>query len=258
MRADFPEPVRDALDVMEDREHGRLLRDITASSQAHGFMATIRACRVIVESGREPSFTSIDQTAGRAAQGDDEPHGPGSVPLRPIHEEDTHMSTTIVATTRRPRGGRTVGKATIGEVMDLSRNLPRSVARPGQPSRMPRPAGRALPAGLSGAENAGRERSRRPGPPEHAVLARARELDGYDWSMTGFPQDRGGNGLPALDFIDRAEDLVLYGDVGCGRIHPVIAIGGRACGSDIPVGFLTAAGPVMGLGESQGRETPRP
>lgn len=34
------------------------------------------------------------------------------------------MSTAIVATTRRPRGGRTVGKATIDEVMDLSRNLP--------------------------------------------------------------------------------------------------------------------------------------
>ena len=73
LRADFPEAVRDALDVMDDRERGRLLRDITASSQAHGFMATIRACRVIVESGRELSFTSIDQTARRAARAAGEP-----------------------------------------------------------------------------------------------------------------------------------------------------------------------------------------
>ncbi|KFI79266.1 hypothetical protein [Bifidobacterium mongoliense] len=76
LRADFPEAVRDALDVMDDRERGLLLRDITASSQANGFMATIRACRTIIESGREPASTAIDQTAGRIAQGDDEPHGP--------------------------------------------------------------------------------------------------------------------------------------------------------------------------------------
>ena len=76
LRGDFPEPVRRALDVMEDPDRGRLLRDLAASSQANGFAATVQACRVILESGRELSFTAIDQTARRIGQGDDEPHGP--------------------------------------------------------------------------------------------------------------------------------------------------------------------------------------
>jgi transposase len=76
LRGDFPEPVRRALDVMDERERGRLLKDLTTSSHAHGFAATVQACRTILESGRELTFTSIDQTARRIGQGDDEPHGP--------------------------------------------------------------------------------------------------------------------------------------------------------------------------------------
>jgi hypothetical protein len=76
LRADFPEPVRRALDAMEDPDRGRLLRDLAASSEANGFAATVQACRVIVESGRELAFTAIDQTARRIGQGGDEAHGP--------------------------------------------------------------------------------------------------------------------------------------------------------------------------------------
>lgn len=76
MHADFPELVRDALDVMDDQEHSRLTRDIAASSGINGFAATIHACRTIIESGRELASTAIDQIASRIAQGDDEPHGP--------------------------------------------------------------------------------------------------------------------------------------------------------------------------------------
>ncbi|MEE8738942.1 MAG: hypothetical protein SOI66_08555 [Bifidobacterium sp.] len=76
LRADFPEAVRDALDVMDDRERGLLLRNIAASGGANGFAAAIQACRTIIESGRELASTAIDQTARRIAQGDDEPHGP--------------------------------------------------------------------------------------------------------------------------------------------------------------------------------------
>lgn len=32
-----------------------------------------------------------------------------------------------------------------------------------------------------------------------------------------------------LGFVDRAEDLVLYGDVGCGKTHMAIATGMPAC-----------------------------
>jgi hypothetical protein len=76
LRGDFPETVREALDVMNDLDRGRLLKELTTSSQAHGFAATVQACRVILESGRELAFTAIDQTARRVGQSDDEPHGP--------------------------------------------------------------------------------------------------------------------------------------------------------------------------------------
>lgn len=72
------------------------------------------------------------------------------------------------------------------------------------------------------------------------------------------PRDRGRNDLLTLEFIEHAEDLVLYGDVGTGKTHPAIAIGRQACRSNIPVRFFTAAGLIMRLKESQGRETPRP
>ena len=43
----------------------------------------------------------------------------------------------------------------------------------------------------------------------------------------------------------RAEDLVLYGDVGCGKTHLAIAIGMLACQRMIPVRFFTASSLVM-------------
>lgn len=45
----------------------------------------------------------------------------------------------------------------------------------------------------------------------------------------------------------RAEDLVLYGDVGCGKTHLAIAIGMLACQRMIPVRFFTASSLVMRL-----------
>lgn len=45
----------------------------------------------------------------------------------------------------------------------------------------------------------------------------------------------------------RAEDLVLYGDVGCGKTHLAIAIGMLACQRMIPVRFLAASSLVMRL-----------
>ena len=46
---------------------------------------------------------------------------------------------------------------------------------------------------------------------------------------------------------DRAEDLVLYGDVGCGKTHMAIATGMLACERGMPVRFFTAASLVMRL-----------
>ena len=48
---------------------------------------------------------------------------------------------------------------------------------------------------------------------------------GYDWSAITCPPDWGRKNLETLDFIDAHEDLVLYGDVGCGKTHLAIALG---------------------------------
>lgn len=50
-----------------------------------------------------------------------------------------------------------------------------------------------------------------------------------------------------LGFVDRAEDLVLYGDVGCGKTHMAIATGMPACERGMPVRFFTASSLVMRL-----------
>ena len=49
----------------------------------------------------------------------------------------------------------------------------------------------------------------------------------------------------------RAEDLVLYGDVGCGKTHLAIAIGMLACQRMIPVRFLAASSLVMRLRKAE-------
>ena len=65
--------------------------------------------------------------------------------------------------------------------------------------------------------------------------------------MASFPADWGREQLESLEFVDRAEDLVLYGDVGCGKTHLAIAIGMLACQRMIPVRFFTASSLVMRL-----------
>ena len=65
--------------------------------------------------------------------------------------------------------------------------------------------------------------------------------------MASFPADRGREQLESPEFVDRAEDLVLHGDVGCGKTHLAIAIGMLACQRMIPVRFFTASSLVMRL-----------
>ena len=65
--------------------------------------------------------------------------------------------------------------------------------------------------------------------------------------MTPFPADWGRGQLESPGSVDRAEGLVLYGDVGCGKTHLAIAIGVLACQRMIPVRFFTASSLVMRL-----------
>lgn len=72
-------------------------------------------------------------------------------------------------------------------------------------------------------------------------------LEKYDWTSLTMPADWGRHQLTSLDFIDRHEDLVLYGPVGTGKTHLAIAIGRAACQDKVPVRFFTVSSLVMRL-----------
>ena len=106
--------------------------------------------------------------------------------------------------------------------------------------------GQATPAQLDlmerwlDAEIASRERSKRVRLLKAAGFPNAKDIEGYDWSNLRMPADWGRAQLETLDFIDRCEDLVLYGSVGTGKTHLAVALGRRACMRAIPVRFFTA------------------
>ena len=145
------------------------------------------------------------------------------------------------------RTDRTARKATAEQVMELSRNLPLTRSVPGRAVENATPGQLGFLAALFTAENASRAESKRNRLLRQAGFPQSKELDGYDWSMAAFPADWGREQLVSLEFIDRAEDLVLYGDVGCGKTHLAIAIGTLACRRGIPVRFFTASGLIMRL-----------
>lgn len=97
------------------------------------------------------------------------------------------------------------------------------------------------------AEIASRERSKRIRLLKAAGFPNAKDIEGYDWSNLRMPADWGRAQIEALDFIDRCEDLVLYGPVGTGKTHLAVALGRLACMRAIPVRFFTATGLLMRL-----------
>ena len=101
------------------------------------------------------------------------------------------------------------------------------------------------------AELDSREQSKRLRLLKQAGFPADKTLDGYDWTNLRMPADWGRTQLESLEFIDRHEDLVLYGPVGAGKSHLAIAIGRLACEQSIPVRFFTATGLLMRLRRAQ-------
>lgn len=147
----------------------------------------------------------------------------------------------------RQRGGRVPDKATPEQVMGLARNLPLTHSVPGKALEDATPGQLGFLANLFEKENASRAESKRRRLPKQAGFPRARPWRDTTGGMASFPADRGREQLESLEFVDRAEDLVLYGDVGCGKTHLAIAIGMLACQRMIPVRFLAASSLVMRL-----------
>jgi DNA replication protein DnaC len=97
------------------------------------------------------------------------------------------------------------------------------------------------------AEHESRQASRRQRLLTAARLPALKSLTGFDYSSVKFPEDYAREELTSLDFINRAEDLVLYGDVGTGKTHLASALIAAACQQGIPARFYTTSSLVMQL-----------
>lgn len=147
----------------------------------------------------------------------------------------------------RQRGGRVPDKATPEQVMGLG-------AQPAVDARRARegPGGRHARPSASWPTCSRRRTRAGPDPngggcPDRPGSPGARPWRDTTGGMASFPADRGREQLESPEFVDRAEDLVLHGDVGCGKTHLAIAIGMLACQRMIPVRFFTASSLVMRL-----------
>ena len=101
-------------------------------------------------------------------------------------------------------------------------------------------------AGYLEAERSSREASKRATLLRRCALPAPKTFDGYDWSAVSWPEDMGRESLPALDFVERREDLVLMGDVGTGKTHMASALCALACERRLEARFFPASSTTGG------------
>lgn len=104
---------------------------------------------------------------------------------------------------------------------------------------------------LLGTELANRERSKRERLLRRAKFPVAKGLDGYDFTNVKLPDGYTLDGLLALDFVPRAQDLVFYGKTGRGKTHLAIGLGMKAVGTGLNAGFHQTAELVPRLGKAK-------
>lgn len=97
------------------------------------------------------------------------------------------------------------------------------------------------------AEHESRLESRRQRLLKSARLPAMKTLTGFDYTSVRFPEDYGREPLESLGFINQAQDLVLYGDVGTGKTHMATALVAAACRRGIQARFFTTSALVMML-----------
>ena len=147
--------------------------------------------------------------------------------------------------TARRRRADTIARC--GRIMETARRLPLTRDVLAEAIERATPVQLDLMESWLDAEIASRERSKRVRLLKAAGFPNAKDIEGYDWSNLRMPADWGRAQLETLDFIDRCEDLVLYGPVGTGKTHLAVALGRLACMRAIPVRFFTATGLLMRL-----------
>lgn len=97
------------------------------------------------------------------------------------------------------------------------------------------------------AERASREASKRASLLRRCALPAPKTFDGHDRSAVAWPDGFGRPDLLSLSFLERREDLVLMGDVGCGKTHMASALCALACQARVEARLLAASAPVMRL-----------
>lgn len=97
------------------------------------------------------------------------------------------------------------------------------------------------------AERSSREASKRAALLRRCALPAPKTFDGYDWSAVSWPEGFGRDDLLGLSFLEGREDLVLMGDVGCGKTHMASALCVLACQARVEAPFFTASALVMRL-----------
>ncbi|MDJ0313891.1 ATP-binding protein [Arthrobacter sp. H35-D1] len=80
-----------------------------------------------------------------------------------------------------------------------------------------------------------------------ARLPALKSRTGFDYSSVKFPQDYRREALASLEFINHAQDLVPYGDVGTGKTHMAAALVAAACQQGIQARIFTTSCLVMAL-----------
>lgn len=128
-----------------------------------------------------------------------------------------------------------------GRAASLTSTVMEEYARKGTPKQ------REFLYDLLVAEQRSRTDARRARLLRAAKLPALKTLDGYDFTAITFPADYGREQLTDLDFLEHAQDLILFGDVGTGKTHLATALAVAACRRGIPARFFTTAGLVMQL-----------
>jgi DNA replication protein DnaC len=80
-----------------------------------------------------------------------------------------------------------------------------------------------------------------------ASFPQIKSIDEFDFAGLQLPDGFSREDIESLSFLDRAEDLVLFGPSGRGKTHLAIALGILATSSGRPVRFYTAADLVYAL-----------
>ena len=110
--------------------------------------------------------------------------------------------------------------AMMDRIMGLARRLPLTRQVLAEQLETATPAQMEFMHAWMNAEIESRERSKRARLLKQGGFPQSKELDGYDWTPLRFPVDYGRQSLEGLDFVERAEDVVMFGPPGCSSMRP--------------------------------------